>query len=135
MEKTANSSCVEFFLSLKNRAFGAFFGPFRTSKGDLEVTQVNTSNEHSFRISCSFTLVGIRPLLSDELQRRMSLIELKPQTASPESPTGFMYPNLLAHIRDTRGELIWTLLVLVCNWMQNGRKTPKHAPVIGSYEE
>lgn len=40
----------------------------------------------------------------------------------------------MQHIRVNRGQIVWALLVLVLHWLQQGRPTPKHAPVIGSYE-
>lgn len=91
------------------------------------------SDEVSIPIRASHVLVGIRPLLSDELRRRMNLIEMKPQTAKPEDRKNFRHEDLLAYVRANRGDFIWAVLVLAKNWIQNGCHAPKHAPVIGSY--
>lgn len=91
------------------------------------------SSEISIPITASHMLVGIRPLLSDELRRRMSLIEMKPQTAKPEDRKDFRHEDLLAYVRANRGQIIWAVLVLAKNWIQKGCPAPTHAPVIGSY--
>lgn len=91
------------------------------------------SDEVSIPIRSSHMLVGIRPLLSDELRRRMNLIEMKPQTAKPEDRKDFRHEDLLAYVRANRGDFIWAVLVLAKNWIQKGCPAPKHAPVIGSY--
>jgi hypothetical protein len=92
------------------------------------------SAEISIPVRCSFMLVGIRPLLSDELRRRTSLIEMKPQTAKPEHRSGFRHNDLMQYVKQHRGDFVWAALVLIKNWLQKGRPAPKHAPVIGSYQ-
>lgn len=88
----------------------------------------------SVAVRSSFTLVGNRPLLSDELRRRMSLVQLKPDTANPEKRSEFKHTKLLPWVSDNRGKIIWAILVLVQNWIQKGALTPAYAPHIGSYE-
>lgn len=95
---------------------------------------LNQSAEVSLPVRCSFMLVGIRPLLSDELRRRMSLIEMKPQTAKPEDRDNFRHEDLMQYVKEHRGDFIWAALVLAKNWIQRGCPAPVHAPVIGSYQ-
>lgn len=90
--------------------------------------------EVSLPVRCSFMLVGIRPLLSDELRRRMSLIEMKPQTARPQDRDHFRHQDLMQYVKAHRGDFVWAVLVLAKNWIQNDRPAPQHAPVIGSYQ-
>ncbi|MGB7242330.1 MAG: hypothetical protein WBC93_09630 [Sulfitobacter sp.] len=92
------------------------------------------SAEVSVPVTSSFGLVGNRPLLSDELLRRTSLIEMKPQTANPEGRSGFRHESLLDYVQKHRGDFVWAALVLAQNWIQKGCPAPKHAPIIGSYE-
>jgi len=81
-----------------------------------------------------YAMIGNRPLLSDELRRRVSLIQLKPDTARPENRSDFRHPDLLQWVAANRGKAIWAVLVLIKNWIDQGAWTPRHAPVIGSYE-
>ncbi len=95
---------------------------------------LNQTAEISIPIRASFMFVGIRPLLSDELRRRMSLIEMKPQTAKPELRSDFRHEDLAHYVKTHRGDFIWAVLVLVRNWIQKGCPRPVHAPIIGSYQ-
>lgn len=95
---------------------------------------LNQTAEVSIPIRASFMFVGIRPLLSDELRRRMSLIEMKPQTAKPELRSDFRHEDLAHYVKTHRGDFIWAVLVLVKNWIQKGCPRPVHAPIIGSYQ-
>ncbi|MDA8584984.1 hypothetical protein N9L47_01810 [Rhodobacteraceae bacterium] len=92
------------------------------------------SSEASIPVTSSFVIVGNRPLLSDELRRRTSLIEMKPQTANPEERSGFRHESLMGYVKKHRGDFVWATLVLALNWIQKGCPEPKHAPIIGSYE-
>ena len=91
------------------------------------------SKEVSFPITSSFAMVGVNPLFTKELTRRMSLVQLVPQTSSPETRVDFKHEDLLKHVRDKRGEYIHALLVLVQNWLDKKKPAPKHAPVVGSF--
>ncbi|MFN3723488.1 MAG: hypothetical protein ACK4VZ_10610 [Paracoccaceae bacterium] len=95
---------------------------------------LGASRERSAPIRASFVMIGNRPLLSDELRRRVSLIQLKPDTARPEHRSDFRHSDLLQWVKEHRGKAIWSVLILVKNWIDQGALTPKHAPVIGSYE-
>lgn len=92
------------------------------------------SQERHLPMRASTVAVGNRPLLSDQLRRRFTLCELVPQHANPERRTGFKHPNLLRHVGNNRVKYLRAVLVLVQNWIQKGRPSPVHAPVVGSYE-
>lgn len=97
--------------------------------------QLGSNTEMSFPVSASFILVGNRPLLSSELQRRMSLVELKPNSPNPAERSGFKYTHLMRHVRANRSALIGAFLVLAKHWIDQGQPKPSFAPQIGSYEE
>ncbi len=92
------------------------------------------SVEREFPVRCSFSMVGNRPPFSDELRRRLALIELIPQVAEPEKRTGFKFPDLLGHVQKNRGKYVRALLVLAQHWIDRGQQEPIHAPIIGRYE-
>jgi hypothetical protein len=96
--------------------------------------ELGRSGERSFPIKSSFILVGNRPLLSDELRRRMSLCEIIPNEANPEHRTGFKYPELMTHVSQNRAKYLGAVLVLVQNWLQAGRPMPAHSRAPGNYE-
>ncbi|SFJ23123.1 hypothetical protein [Albimonas pacifica] len=96
--------------------------------------ELGRSAERQLPVRASFALSGNRPLFSDELRRRLSLVNLDPQSPEPEKRVGFRHRNLPAWTREHRGELVWALLVLVRNWLDRGRPAPQHAPAIGRYE-
>jgi hypothetical protein len=93
------------------------------------------SAERALTVSCSFVLVGNRPVFSDELRRRLQLIELLPQCADPELRTGWKIDAPERHARKHRAKYVRSLLIMVQNWIQKGRYDAKLAPVIGRYEE
>ena len=55
----------------------------------------------------------------------MQVIELKPQTDKPANRTGFQIPDLKAHVRKHRADLVRSLLILVKWWVQEGRQPPR----------
>lgn len=105
-----------------------------TTEDSITDRQLGASREIFALIRASFVLIGNRPLLSDELRRRVSLIQLKPDTAHPEKRNDFRHSNLKQWVEANRGKAIWSVLILVQNWIDKGAWTPQHAPVIGSYE-
>ncbi|RBW58716.1 hypothetical protein [Ruegeria sp. A3M17] len=96
--------------------------------------ELGVSTERSIRVRSSFLLVGNRPPFSDELVQRLSLLELLPQTASPETRTGWKHDDLSTYARENRGRILSSLLVLVQHWLNKDQPKPKHPPVIGRFE-
>ncbi|MDO6480961.1 hypothetical protein [Shimia thalassica] len=92
------------------------------------------SQERHVPVRSSLVFVGNRPLFSDELRRRLMLIELVPQVANPEERTGWKHPNLMRHVAAHRADYLRAVLILVKNWIQKGKPRPVHAPTVGSYE-
>lgn len=97
--------------------------------------ELGRSGERSLPVLTSFALVGNRPLLSDELRRRMSLCELLPQTANPEARADFLHPDLLGHVKKERRRYVRAVLILALNWMQKRRPAPSGSTAPGSYED
>ena len=92
------------------------------------------SAERELPVRCSFAFSGNRPLFSEELRRRLNLININPMCSNPEEREGFRHENLIDWVSKNRGTLIWSCLVLIQNWIEKGAPKPRHAPTIGSFE-
>lgn len=69
-----------------------------------------------------------------DLKRRCYHIRLDPKQARPWERNGFRHPNLLGWARDHRGELLWSLLIVIRAWYAAGR--PKaDVQRLGSFED
>ncbi|WP_127902518.1 hypothetical protein [Solirhodobacter olei] len=99
--------------------------------------ELGRSGERSLMVTASFIFVGNRPLFSDELRRRLSLCELLPQVADPAArdTSSFAHPDLFGDVKRDRVRYVRALLVLVLNWIQQGRPSPKYSVAPGSYDE
>jgi hypothetical protein len=75
---------------------------------------------------------GNNPTLSDELARRTLRCRLDTGTARPHMRTGFKHPELLAWARESRPDLLKTVLTLVRAWLAAGR--PGADVWLGRYE-
>ena len=73
--------------------------------------------------------------LSDEMVRRTVPIHLDAQTEKPyeRDAEDFRHPDLEAWVRQHRGFLVWSCLILGRAWVSNGR--PSGGTVIGSFED
>ncbi|MFD0909515.1 hypothetical protein [Ruegeria arenilitoris] len=96
---------------------------------------LSTNDEVEVDVSCSFMLIGNRPPFSAELTERLNLVELVPQTDKPAERTGWKHASLRAYVAENRGRILGALLVLVKNWLDKGRPSPRYAPTIGRFEE
>lgn len=72
------------------------------------------------------------PEMSKEIARRSISIRLDATSERPWQRTGFRHPDLLTWARKHRGELVWSILVLVRHWLASGRRPGKQS--LGSYE-
>jgi len=91
------------------------------------------SEERRLPVRSVFTTTSNNLLLSDELQRRVSLVRLDAQTADPKSRSGWKHPSLHAWIESNRAQLLWACLTLVASWVHRGCQGPRHCPAVPSY--
>lgn len=96
--------------------------------------ELGNSIERSIPVRASFVMIGNRPPFSDELVQRLTLLELVPQTASPETRSGWKHGDLPTYVQRNRGRILSALLVLVKHWLDKGQPVPKHPPVLGRFE-
>lgn len=63
--------------------------------------------------------------LGGDLVRRVLWTTIDPDVANPERRRDFAITNLPQWVRQRRGELLWSLLVLIRHWHVEGRPTPE----------
>jgi hypothetical protein len=72
--------------------------------------------------------------LVGDLPRRAYAITLDSKMERPWERTGFRHPDLIRWARESRGELLWSCLVLARHWVALGRPEAG-VPALGSFEE
>jgi hypothetical protein len=77
---------------------------------------------------------GNNPALSQDMSRRIALIELQSQHERPwlRSPELFKHHPLLDWVEKNRAELVWSCLVLIQSWIAAGRPETNHN--LGSFD-
>lgn len=91
------------------------------------------SAERRLPVRSVFTCTSNNLLLSEELQRRVSLVRLHAQTADPKSRDNWRHPALNSWAEANRGALLWALMVFVANWVHRGCQGPSQCPAVPSY--
>ena len=83
----------------------------------------------------TWILTGNNPKLSNEITRRCIRIKIDPQTDQPwrRSETDFQHPQLLQWAMQNRARLVYSILVLVTNWIAQGQPSWTKSR-LGSFE-
>jgi hypothetical protein len=81
-----------------------------------------------------FVATGNNIKLGGDIPRRCYWVTINPQTSRPELRSGFRHSDLLAYVREHRGELVAALLTLVRGWYATGCPVPS-CPIVGSFEQ
>ena len=85
-------------------------------------------------VRCVWVTTGNNPFLSAELTRRTIRIRLDRKVERPWEYRGFKHPDLKVWAYKHRGEVVWSGLTLVQNWLAAG--SPYFTGrTLGSYEE
>lgn len=63
-------------------------------------------------------------VLSGDLGRRNLRVRIDPGVPNPELRTGFAIDDFDSFVREHRGDLLWSLLVLIRHWVVRGRPFP-----------
>mgnify|MGYP001228369449 CR=1 FL=1 len=82
-------------------------------------------------IRCVWVATGNNLSVSEDIARRCCFIRLQPTMETPELRTGFKHANLLVWAAEHRADLVWAALVIIRNWIAQGR--PTAGAVKGSY--
>lgn len=95
--------------------------------------QLGQTKELTLPNRAVWAATGNNLAFSRELARRVVWIRLDARMETPESRRGFRHPNLLAHVRAHRAELVHAALTLVRAWLAAGR--PAGQLTMGSFEQ
>jgi hypothetical protein len=87
-------------------------------------------------VNSTWILTGNNPSLSSEMARRCVRIRIDTGREQPwtRDLSEFKHKNLLQWVKMNRGQLIWSALVLVQNWIANGRPVPANKNM-GMFEQ
>lgn len=72
-------------------------------------------------VRCIWILCGNNVRLSDELIRRLVMVDLDAQMAHPEERSGWRHKDIGAWVLENRGRLVWAALTLIQNWIAMGK--------------
>lgn len=78
---------------------------------------------------------GNNAVVSRDLGRRFLYIDLEVLFDFAEARSGFKYPQLNAHIKEHRRELMTAVLTLVQAWIAAGRPLPREGMPTGGFEQ
>jgi hypothetical protein len=94
---------------------------------------LGTSDSVSIPQRATWVATGNNIRLGTDMARRCYQIRLVPKSARPWEATGFLHPELLAWVRENRGELLMALLTVARSWFLAGCPAP-HVKALGSFE-
>jgi hypothetical protein len=83
-------------------------------------------------VNALWMATGNNVAFSNELARRIVLVELDPTDESPSTRSGFRHPDLIKWVQENRERLIRANLTLIRNWFAKGQ--PEGKQTFGSYE-
>lgn len=101
---------------------------------------LQTSETIDVEVSCVFTFTANFIEMSEELLRRMTLIDLDAGVAEPHARSGpkgggeWRHADIKEHVRKNRGELVWAALTLIQAWVAGGAERQTDA-TLASYED
>ncbi len=78
-------------------------------------------------------LCGNNMRMSQELIRRLVMVDLDAKVAKPGQRSGWRHDDIKGYIRDNRGDLVWACLTIIQNWVARGMKGDNSA-ILNSYE-
>jgi hypothetical protein len=84
-------------------------------------------------VRCVWVFTGNNVQLSNELLRRLVMIDLDARMANPEMRTKFKHKDIISWAKENRGELVHACLTIIQNWLAQGRPSYE-GPVLNSFE-
>lgn len=94
---------------------------------------ITTMRQFSGPLKIVWSLTANNFQVRGDTSRRICHIRMVAPCERPEERTGFRYPNLLAHVREHRAELLGAALIVARAWFVAGRPR-KQLPPWGSFE-
>ena len=86
------------------------------------------------RVTQLVEVAGNNVQLSDELRERSLLVTLNARVERPQERDGFKHDPLKPYVKQRRGVLAWSVLVLVRNWLAKGRPPYTGGKRLGAFE-
>lgn len=87
--------------------------------------ELGSSRLLTLPVASSFAFTGNNPRFSRELAARIGRVRLDARVEDPGARSQFRHRDLIGWIEQNRGKLIWAFLVLVQNWIAQGRPAPR----------
>jgi len=97
--------------------------------------KLQTSEMVTYPNRATWIATGNNPRLSREMIRRTIRIRLTAFCEKPSARNGFHHAPLLEWMSSHRPELVWSILVLIQNYISQGSPRPKTPITVGSFEE
>lgn len=94
------------------------------STDTFQARRLGTSKQVEAPNDRLWVMTGNNAVLGGDLARRSLRSMIDPGVPSPETRTGFVIENFNQWVREHRGDLLWSLIVLVQNWVQQGSPIP-----------
>lgn len=95
---------------------------------------LGTNTSIAGRVTQVVEVAGNNVQLSDELRERSLLTTLNARVERPQERGDFRHDPLKPYVKQRRGELVWSLLVLVRRWQALGRPPYKGGKRLGAFE-
>lgn len=83
--------------------------------------KLGTNDEILTEVRCAFIFTGNNVQLSNEILRRLVMIDLDAQMAKPDTRTDYKHEDIMSYARDNRGLLVHACLTLIQNWINKGK--------------
>lgn len=122
------------FDNLHGKINSASLNSILTNDGFHKARLLNTSSAEKFPNVSTWIVTGNNPSFSDELCGRAVRIRLEAMTENPSERGGFRHDPVEQWAVQHRGDLVWSLAVLVKNYLAQGRPAPKRQVRKGSFE-
>jgi len=91
-----------------------------TAGGELSQRELGKNANITYTNDRVWVVTGNNLSLGGDLVRRTITVMIDPDSPNPEQRTDFAIPDLAGWVQDHRNELLWSLLVLVRNWVVRG---------------
>jgi len=128
----ANGQNIVFFDNISHSVDSGELASAMTAKV-YAARILGKSQTMNVEVRCAWVLTGNTVRLSNELIRRLVMIDLDTRESSPEKRTGFRHADIRGWVEKHRGRLVWACLTLIQNWIAKGM-VEQTDNILASYE-
>jgi len=105
------------------------------TSGVWEDRRLGVSQIMRLPVKCTWILTGNNPTLSSEIARRCVRIQIDAGREQPWLRNDFKHKDIISWVKKNREDLIWSALVLIQNWISNGKNIPENTTIMGMFED